>query len=219
MTKTTQAREVSPFDRIELHHSGELHLTQGDGHALTIEGDAETVDRLKTEVRGGTLHLEVEGDWLDRIMRGFLSFGKDRVKYNVTLQTLRALKVSGYGKVVLPALTTDQLELTLSGYAQVDLGQLSTGTLKVTISGRGDLVAQGSADNLSVFVSGSGDVRTDRLASKAANVRISGHGNVDLWASDTLDVSVSGFGKVHYRGDPAVSQSISGGGRVAKMPD
>lgn len=213
----SETRTVEPFDQIELRYAGDVHLTQGDTPALRIEADQELLANIKSEVKGGTLYLGLSGDWLERIKQGFQALGKGSIKYYVTLKDLRAVKISGYGKLIAPELQASQLELTLSGYGQLELGSLQADNLQINISGRGEFSGKGKVDQLSVRISGSGEYQAKALQTRDAKVRISGHGSVNIAVSDNLDVTISGYGNVHYLGSPSITQTISGGGRVKKL--
>jgi hypothetical protein len=219
MALRTETRTISEFSRIDLRFVGELYVSQGHQPALTIEAEEEVLQQLVTEVQGDTLVLELGGDWLTRLWRGVLAVGRPAIKYHVTATDLRGLKVSGYGKVTIPALRTEHLELTLSGYGKVAISGLEATGLSVTISGRGELSAAGSVHEQRVFISGSGDYHAKGLSSSTASITISGHGKVKLAVSEQLEVKISGYGTVDYLGNPALSQAISGGGRVRQVKE
>ena len=70
--------------------------------------------------------------------------------------------------------------------------------------------------DLTVSLSGAGDIRAPRLASESAKVTVAGAGNVVVYAEKSLRVSLSGAGNVEYLGNPEVKQSVSGLGRVKR---
>jgi hypothetical protein len=216
MALRTETRTVSDFERVELRYSGEIFITQGAEVSLSVEADEDILAKLKTEVRGDTLVLEVEGDWLERFMSGLFSLGRGPITYRLTVKSLRGLKISGQGKVVAPELRTERLDITSSGLGRIDIG-LTAERLSVNVSGRAELSLRGSVTEQSLFISGSGEYHARELRSERASVKISGHGNATVAVSKALDVSISGYGRVDYAGEPSVSQSITGAGRVERL--
>jgi hypothetical protein len=210
----TETRAVGAFNRIELRYTGELYVAQGGLPALTIEADEELLPKLSATVKADTLILELGGDWLEKLRGGFSALTRPGPIYRVSVKELYGLKVSGQGKVELPSLTTDQLELNISGLATISLPELRASAVNVRSSGRGELHLGGEVAEQVVTISGSADYHAFELKSERAQVRISGHGSARLSVSDELDVAISGYGTVEYRWQPQLRQVISGGGHV-----
>lgn len=214
MAVMTESREVSNFNRIELRYTGELHIEQGDAETLTVEADETLLPKLRTAVEAHTLVLHREGDWLEKLVGGLQALTRQRPIYRITVKELHSLKVTGQGRVEIPILTTDRLELATSGISTITIPNLSAQSLMMTSSGRSECRIRGTVVEQTVFISGSGDYEASELQSEKASVRISGHGTVKLAVSQALTVAISGYGGVTYRGNPQVSQSISGSGQV-----
>jgi hypothetical protein len=106
--------------------------------------------------------------------------------------------------------------LAVSGSGQVEAKGVESDELSVRISGSGDVRAQGASDELTLRISGSGSYRGEQLQAERATVRISGSGKARLAATEALDATVSGSGAVDYLGEPRVAQQISGSGSVRR---
>lgn len=216
MPDTTETRDVTPFDRIELKYAGNLVITQGTQEAVSLEGDAELLGKIRTEVRDGTLIIARTGDWLERILGDIKLLGSSPVTYRVTVQDLQALRILGRGNARVDRLETDRLALGISGYGKIDINALYASALDGNISGRGELSLKGTVQEQALFVSGSGEYRAKELQSRRASVRVSGHGNLTLAVAERLEVTISGYAHVAYYGDAQVSQSISGSGHIKR---
>ncbi|MEO0725653.1 MAG: DUF2807 domain-containing protein, partial [Bacteroidota bacterium] len=83
--------------------------------------------------------------------------------------------------------------------------------------GAGDIELDGSADDISIGISGSGDVDAMGMTAQNCDVRVSGSGNVKVHATQQLNVRVSGSGDVYYRGNPNVQSRISGSGDLESV--
>ena len=56
----SESRDVSGFDRVSLSGSGEVIITQSGEESLSVETDDNIMQYVKTEVRGGTLYLDID---------------------------------------------------------------------------------------------------------------------------------------------------------------
>ena len=89
--------------------------------------------------------------------------------------------------------------------------------LDLRISGSGTVRAQGSVDQATIKVSGSGEARLGDLAMKQLTVDISGSGKVEAAPKDTADVRISGSGDVKLLSRPAnLTSKVSGSGRISQ---
>lgn len=210
-----ETREISGVEKVILRGYGELYIKQGDMESLEIETAEQYMDHVKTRVENGELHIDVIGDWLDRITT-FFSRGYDsqRIRYDLVVKDLRGLDVSGAARVELEALQTNELEVRLGGAADIDIDELAVGELKVRLPGAGSINVSGKAASQDVHVSGAGSYSARNLACQSTVVKISGVGKAIVSAVDDLDISVTGLGSVEYYGSPRVRQNVTGLGHV-----
>lgn len=201
MALTKQDRPVQEFTEIELRGIGRVILTQGEGHALSVETDEEVLPYIRTEVVGDRLVLDVRNPSpigiLDCVMR-WLERPHLDITYRVTAARLEGLHIAGAGKIRADQVHAQSLELTISGSG------------KITLSG-------GSADFLEARISGAGTIDTHALIAREADVHIAGAGSVSLYAEDALDVQISGAGSVRFDGHPRLFKRIAGVGTVKPL--
>jgi hypothetical protein len=89
--------------------------------------------------------------------------------------------------------------------------------LDLRISGSGSVRAQGSVDQATIKVSGSGEARLGDLAMKQLKVDISGSGKVEAAPKDSADVRISGSGDVKLLSRPVnLTSKVSGSGRISQ---
>jgi hypothetical protein len=212
-----ERRDVAAFTAVELRYFGQVHLHRGDTCALEIEGDPDVVPKVRSEVRGSTLILEVGENWLDRLTSGLLLVANRPLTYSVTLPSLTSVAVSGSGDVTGSQWAGEALKIRVSGQADIGLTDLTYANLDLVVSGRAKVRLAGTATDATLAVSGSADVEAAGLASATAEVRIAGQGNVDVRVSERLSVRIAGLGRVRYHGDPKVKQVISGSGSVERF--
>lgn len=184
----SESRDVSGFDEVELRGVGNLSIRQTGSESLSVEAEDNVLPKITTEVVNGRLILSPEPDTSIQTT--------EPINYELTVEDLHALKVSGSGGVEAEDIGTDNLG--------IDIG----GSGAVAISGR--------ADSQEVSISGAGAYRAKDLQSKEAKVDVSGSGSAIVNASEALEAKVSGAGSVEYVGDPTVEEDVSGSGRVSE---
>ena len=83
---------------------------------------------------------------------------------------------------------------------------------------RGTARAQGSVDQATIKLSGSGEAKLGDLAMKQLKVDISGSGKVEAAPKDSADVRISGSGDVKLLSRPAnLTSKVSGSGRISQV--
>jgi len=201
----TESRDVSGFDRIAVHGSGEVIITQDGTESLTVETDDNVIEYVTTEVKGRTLELGFEDNVL---------VSPTRLTFNLHLKDLTGLDISGSGEIEAESIEADRLEIKVSGSGDVRIDSLAAGDVEVKISGSGDVELAGEAAGQDINIGGSGKYHAGDLKSEVVEVSISGSGDATVWATESLDIDISGSGSVTYYGKPSVSTSTSGSGDV-----
>jgi hypothetical protein len=184
----SESRDVSGFDEVELRGVGNLSIEQTGGESLTVEAEEDILPKLMTEVVNGRLIIGPEPGTTVR--------ADEQINYELTVENLNALEVSGAASVEADGIDTDRLA--------------------VTVGGAGTITTGGDADEQEVSVSGSGVYRAEDLESREAKISVAGAGSAVVNASEGLEADVSGAGSVEYVGDPTVERDVSGAGRISK---
>ncbi|MGI4803686.1 MAG: head GIN domain-containing protein [Janthinobacterium lividum] len=207
----TQNRNVSGFHGISSSGSFDIVLKQGNTEAVKVEADAEVINEIVTEVKGGTLEIHSKNT------HNWGNFWNNRqIRIYVTAKNLNSIALSGSGDIrIEDQLNANDLELRLSGSGDFN-GAINAKTVAVSISGSGDFKISGKAEESTVGISGSGDFNAGNLMTKSTAIRVSGSGDANVYASEKLDAVVNGSGDVHYGGHPkSVSKSAHGSGDIS----
>ena len=202
-------RTVEKFDGIALGISADVKLTQGSPQSITIEGNANDLEKIITETDGSTLKIRAKpGSW-----------HMNKVTVYITMESVKNLHISGSGSVIAQnTISTDNLELHISGSGSLEISDLKAGSISSHISGSGKIKLSGkSAERHEIHISGSGDVLANELLTQNVDVHISGSGNCKINASTKLSARVSGSGDVYYSGKPLIDASVSGSGKIKEM--
>ncbi len=229
----TQTRAVDEFRRVAFALPGSLILEQGDEYRLVVEGRAEDLEKVETEVSGETLSIRWREGWFG--VFGAAPDGEIRVR--VTAPTLEALELAGSGRVSGGAWLAQTFSLEISGSGSVRLEELAAEELlvevagsgnaiiprvdaarvRIEINGSGDVELAGAADRQHIELMGSGDVRASELEGTEVRVEIMGSGGARVWATDSLAVEILGSGDVRYRGDPRLEVERHGSGSARAL--
>jgi hypothetical protein len=182
----TQARDVAPFNSVELAGSNNVVIRVGEEHSIVVKADDNLLDRVTTEVQSGKLVIANT--------RGSFAT-KTPMSVEVNVPTVTALTLTGSGNIVVDGIETE--------------------SLKVTLPGSGTLTGSGTTTQLDVTVSGSGTVQFTRLVANGVRAVVSGSGSILITATESLDASVSGSGAILYTGNPQdVTKSVTGTGAI-----
>lgn len=187
----TQTRDLTGFTRLEVSGdiSLDVRLFNRPDPGVRITAGSKAIDRIRTEVEGGTLRISTKS-------RG-LTIGPDPlgdVSVSLGVSALNGMEVDGSADVML------------SG--------LSAKTFELRIDGSGDIQARGRVDALEMEVDGSANSNLRDLATQNANVRIDGSGDTELTVARSLELVLEGSGDVVYHGRPTVSSRLEGSGDV-----
>lgn len=180
-------RTVGKFKAIEIDGSIDARVTVGKQTPINIEGDDNIVPILKTEIKGDTLRIYVDGSYTSKLP----------LKVSLGAESLGAASLNGSG------------ELSLS--------HLNGNLLVVGLNGSGKVVGDGKISTLDASINGSGELIFTKVKTADATVAVRGSGDAKLSVEKSLSASIAGSGRIGYLGHPKVTQSIAGSGEVAPL--
>lgn len=102
-------------------------------------------------------------------------------------------------------------EICLSGSGTI-YSECPAGSIK--IPGNGVISCTGNSAQVSIEISGNGEINLQAMKLKNCIVNISGNGIVHINASIKLDIYIPGTGTIYYAGNPEISSSVTGDGQV-----
>lgn len=211
----TETRNVSKFDEVDFSGYGRVEVVPGDTYELELNGPADLLNKIKTEVRGDTLYIGRDAGWEIWLF----GMGDRKIDITITVPMLSRIKVAGAGDVIIDGMEADSFEFDLSGAGTLRGDDLRLGELLIDMSGAGSASLSGRVDDQEIVISGAGEYEGGDLESKRTRVDMSGAGNATVWATESLDIEASGAGSVKYWGDPDVNQDVSGAGTVHGLGD
>ncbi|PHN00870.1 head GIN domain-containing protein [Flavilitoribacter nigricans] len=185
----TKTLKLDNFDEIGLAVVGEVHLSKGSTQKVTVKGQANIINNLKTEVEDGEWAIE-----FDQKARNY-----EKLIFEITVPDIEGLSIAGSGSIIGKD--------AFNGLDRLD----------IAIAGSGDVKFAGSARKVSVSIAGSGNVQVENLKTEDCKVDIAGNGDCSIEVTEALSVSIAGSGDVKYKGSPRLNTSIAGSGKVRRM--
>lgn len=168
----TQERQLEAFDRIELDGSGDVFITVGEQHKVTVSADLEQLDKVTT-ANVGRHRLLIDTEEYDSDID---------IRVDITVPELEMLAVFGSG--------------------DVEIKNLEGAFFDLYLEGSGDVNIEGMVSEIEIAVEGSGDVDASDLKANNAYVEINGSGDVRVYARETLYTRLNGSGDIQVYGRP-----------------
>ena len=176
----TDKRDMDEFTKIAYSLPFEVEFVVADEHFVTLEGDADTIDEITTEVDGDTLKIYKEDSWFD--------WSDDTIVLTVGFEEVSSVRMSGSGDGFAEIFESDEFAIKIAGSALLEIEKLICNDLAIAIAGSGDVQLNDvEADTLSTSIAGSGNVdASGRVVSQKISISGSGDHNArdlrSLWS-------------------------------------
>jgi hypothetical protein len=153
--------------------------------------DDNLLDRLRVEVDGDTLAIDLDGSVRGATLRA-----------EIGVIRLRQIGVSGATSARVEGQVTDDLTVEASGASEVEIGTVELDELFLDVSGASQVAIDGSAGQVRADVSGASGVSLYGVEADEVAVDVSGASDAEVTVSDRLEAQASGASSVRYRGEP-----------------
>jgi len=184
----TETRTVSGFDGLVVNGAGKIFIDRTGTESLVVSADDNIMALLITEVRGGKLVIEFQGNALVNNVTD--------LTFRMTVKNLNSIEVNGA--------------------VQLEGKNMDTERMLINVNGAADITLVGKANQLDATLSGAGKLNSENLECKQAKVANNGAGSAVVRVSDSLDATISGVGSIEYIGNPKVTQRITGIGTIRR---
>ncbi|NOR87564.1 MAG: hypothetical protein GQ527_08155 [Bacteroidales bacterium] len=239
-----EERTTKVFTAIENNCSADIIITQGDEYGIFVNAAEKYIDKIKTEVRAGTLVIDIKGN----------IYNTSEIVIEVSVKNLHEIVMNSSGDIEIEGqLSSSSFNLELHGSGDFE-GAFNVKDMEVSIHGSGDAEISGINGSLNLTQRGSGDFEGEslHLAScylsmnssgdtelsgtsammevkqngsgdfdgrsfkvQTAKIRKTSSGKADVYVTDTIDASISGSGDLNIKGSPEITNfSASGSGSI-----
>lgn len=178
-------RTVKPFSRVRITGGFDVFYQGGKEYRVELNGDDNIIPWISSDVSGEELLITAKKSFSTQ----------SGIKVTITSPSLQAL--------------------TIDGSAEVTLKDLRTPSFVLTTTGSGDITASGQVGDLTLKVSGAGNIDARQLLSERAVARVLGSGDIRVHARQSLQAEITGAGDITYYGRPrTVDRRVLGAGEI-----
>ena len=202
-----QDRDVGRFDAVEMAGFMDVTIEVGKKQSVRVVADADIIDKVETEVRNGTLRIDMEKGRYRNV---------EKLHVYVTVPELKSAELSGSGDMDISGLDDQDFSFSLrgSGDGIIDADKLKE--LELELRGSGDIEIEGTCSSVNIQLMGSGDVEADSMKCAEGMVSLRGSGDIEVYASNSIDITLQGSGNVEVYGEPTkVRSKVRGSGEVS----
>lgn len=205
-------RSVGEYDAVALAGWFDVDLVAGKEGEITLEGESNLLEHIKTEVKDGKLVIKTE-----KGVNLKPSSWDDGIRITVPIESISSLSLSGSGDIVgKKTIKTDNFKTAMSGSGDITIS-VQANSVEASMSGSGDITLSGSTNDFEATISGSGDIKAYDLEADNVAATVSGSADIKVTANKMLKARVSGSGDIKYRGNPdKVDTKTSGSGDISK---
>lgn len=210
----TEVRNVRNFDAIKVSAGIDLYISMGNEELVRVVADEDIIDDVKTEVRGGTLHIYMKNNnsWFNIFNWGSSSSRK----VYVTARELKSIEASSGSDVKSEnTLKGDALKVEVSSGSDVNLDVVYK-EVSLSSSSGSDARLSGKAKYFTASASSGSDINARELEAQICKVSASSGSDATVTATQEIKANASSGADVRYYGSPTVVDiDESSGGDVS----
>lgn len=210
--KVTIDRSTGDYDAVSVSGWFDVDLVNGQEGELTLEGESNLLEYIKTEVKDGRLVIKTE-----KGINLKPSNWNSGIRITVPVESINSVALSGSGDIVgRTTIKTDRLSTAMSGSGDITL-DVDTSSVEASMSGSGDITFSGRTRDFEATISGSGDIKAFDMEADNVDATVSGSADIKVTANKMLKARVSGSGDITYKGNPEkLDTKTSGSGDISK---
>src|SRR5690606_20865911 len=143
--EVTKNIDLATITGIGLGINADVFIKQGAKQEITIKGQQNIIDNIKTKVTDGTWRIE-----FDKNVRKH-----EKIEIRITLSELKSLAVGGSGEITGEGKfkNVNELDLSIGGSGEIDI-DVEAKKITCSLGGSGEMELAGSCNDLSISLSG-----------------------------------------------------------------
>ena len=207
----TIKRSVGDYDAVAISGWFDVKLVNGNEGELTLKGEENLLDYIKTEVKDGKLVIKTK-----KGVNLKPSNWNSGIYITVPVESIEMVALSGSGDVIGETkIKTNDFKTKVAGSGDISLA-VEANTVEARLYGTGDINLSGKANDLDVRVSGSGDIKAYDLVAEFVTAQITGSADIKITANQMLKAKVTGSGDISYKGNPKkIDTKTTGSGDIS----
>ncbi|QHT68747.1 DUF2807 domain-containing protein [Rhodocytophaga rosea] len=204
---TSNVRQVTDFNSIEVSGKISVNLTQGAPTKVEVKGDENLIVLIRTEVSGNQLRIYTK----DKINR------QTKIEVDVTVPNIESLHLSGGANIQSTnELKGEELALKTSSGSQATLA-LQYKNLTSDSNAGSILKLSGQVEEASFEASAGSIINAFDLNARKCSVQANAGSMTEVKVLDQISADISSGSSLTYDGEPAVRDvNASSGGMIRK---
>lgn len=202
--------ELTKVRSVDIGGRADVTLHQSERNELIVHAQQNVLDELYINVTRDRLEI--------RPRRGVTISSRSPLSYDLYLNQLESLELSGSTQLVSEGFETPRLRLDFAGSADIDMA-LTVEELMLDAAGSADARLVGRADRLTIDTAGSANIDAGDLISRNVDIETAGSAKVRVWAEESLRVNAAGSASIRYRGRPEIHQDLTGSASINPLRD
>ncbi|MEE9386901.1 MAG: head GIN domain-containing protein [Nannocystaceae bacterium] len=190
---TTMPHRVASFYAIESTGPVDLVVSVGAEQSVSLRCDSNLHEHINVFVDDHELVIETGHESISP---------RTDCTATIVTDTLYDLKTAGSGDIQVNGPTPDLYRVQSTGSGDVRIAEVTSAKLELFTTGSGDATIIGVTGHARLETTGSGGLYARKLVARAAVVRSTGSGSVDVHATESVHVRTSGSGNVDIWGAP-----------------
>jgi hypothetical protein len=200
----TQEEPITGFDKVDISHSFEVDISQGDDFSVVIRVDDNLVEHLQVVKEGSTLKIGLDPN------RNY-TVRDATMEVEVTMPQLAGLDLSGSSHGMISGFkSTEDLSADLSASSSLQ-GDIEAGDINIDLASSSEMKLNGSGDDATIDVTSSSELDLSEFTVANARVNASSSSSATVHVSGRLDVDASSSASVYYLGNPTLGEIDTSG--------
>jgi hypothetical protein len=207
--EATISRKVGEFTKIDISGTYKVIIKQDSSMGVTITGDDNLLEMVKTEVSGDNLKISTGNKNLCNSGPMSIIIGVHNL---AAIKASGAIEINSAGKIV-----TKNFGLDLSGATKVNM-ELDAADVSTEGSGVTEITLKGQASSHNINLSGGGKIHAFDFIVGNYNIETSGASDCEINVLHELTVNSSGASSIKYKGNPtSINNKKSGVSSLTKV--
>ena len=195
----TQEEAISGFDKVDISHSFNVDISQGERFSVVIRVDDNLVEHLQVAKEGSTLKIGLDPN-RDYTIRNAT------MEAEVIMPELTGLDLSSSSHATITGFkSTKDLSVDLSSSSSLN-GDIEAGDVSIDLSSSSEMGLTGSGGDVVIDIALSSELNLSEFSVANAMVEASSSSTVTVNASGRLDVNASSSSDVFYLGNPTMGE-------------
>jgi hypothetical protein len=200
----TQEEPITGFDKVDISHSFDVDISQGEGFSVVIRVDDNLVEHLQVVKEGSTLKTGLDPN------RNYTA-SNATLEAELTMPELTGLDLSSASQATISGFkSANDLSVDLSGASSL-FGDIEAAKTSFDLSGSSDAKLSGSGQETTIDITAGSQIDLSNFPVASVTVKAAGGSTATVNSSGKLNADASGASQIYYLGDPILGEIDSSG--------